>query len=91
MAKVYLPTLMRRFADSQTSVAVEGTTVSAVLSGLVDSYPGLKPQVYDGGGSLHKHLIIVLNDDDVRSLGEGLDHAVDSRDEVRILPAMAGG
>lgn len=91
MAKIYLPTLMRRFVDSANAVSVDGDTVSDVLTGLVDNYPDLRSHVYDTNGSLHRHLIIVLNGDDIRGVDGGLKAAVESRDEVRILPAMAGG
>jgi molybdopterin converting factor small subunit len=91
VAKIYLPTLMRKFVNSQPSVTVEGGTVSDVLSMLVSNYPDLRSHLYDDEGGLRRHIIIVLNGNDIRTLDAGLQAFVDKRDELRILPAMAGG
>ena len=41
-------------------------------------------------GTLHKFVNVYLNDDDVRYLS-ALDTPVGDRDEISILPAVAGG
>jgi sulfur-carrier protein len=87
---VNLPTVLRPHADGARTVAVDGSTVGAVLAGLVARYPGMTGQVIDDSGSLHKFVNVYLNDDDVRYLS-GVDTEVGASDELSILPAVAGG
>ena len=44
----------------------------------------------DDGGELNRFVNVYVNGQDVRYLS-GLETAVADRDEVRLLPAMAGG
>jgi len=50
----------------------------------------LGQQLLDGEGGVNRFVNVFLNDTDVRHL-DGLDTAVDERDSVVLLPAMAGG
>jgi molybdopterin synthase sulfur carrier subunit len=88
--QVNLPTVLRAQAGGAKAVSVEGSTVGEVLVALAVEYPGLSGQVIDADGSLHKFVNVYLNDDDVRYLSS-LDTPVTGRDEISILPAVAGG
>ena len=88
--QVNLPTVLRSHAGGAKSVSVEGATVGEVLVALGAEYPGISGQVIDSDGSLHKFVNVYLNDDDVRYLSS-LDTPVTERDEISILPAVAGG
>jgi molybdopterin converting factor small subunit len=90
MTRVLIPTIMRVHTEGSTSVEAVGDTVANVIKSLVEKYPGLQPKVYDAAGKLQRHLLVVLNGDDVRTL-DGLETAVADRDELQLLPAMAGG
>ncbi len=90
MAHVYIPTIMRMHTGGSTSVEASGDTVSAVIRCLVENYPGLHPKIYDSNGNLQRHMLVVLNGEDVRALS-GPETAVGDRDEMQLLPAMAGG
>ncbi|MBC6445940.1 ubiquitin-like small modifier protein 1 [Actinokineospora xionganensis] len=90
MTRVLIPTIMRAHTDGSSSVEASGSTVAEVIRGLVEKYPGLQPKVYDAEGKLQRHLLVVLNGDDVRSL-DGTETPVADRDELQLLPAMAGG
>jgi len=57
---------------------------------LATDHPGVKPQLFNEDGTLHKFLNVYVNDDDVRYLG-GLEAPVADGDEVTLLPAVAGG
>jgi sulfur-carrier protein len=87
---VKLPTMLRAQADGQATVAVEGETVGAVFTALVDRYPGLRDNLLDASGGLHKFVNVYKEDDDIRYL-EGLDTKLASGDVLSILPAVAGG
>ena len=57
---------------------------------LVAKHPGLGGQLLAPDGSLNRYVNVYLNGQDVRYL-DGLETPVGERDEVRLLPAMAGG
>ena len=88
--EVKLPTMLRAQADGQGTVAVEGATVGAVFSSLVERYPGLRDNLLDAAGGLHKFVNVYKDDDDIRYLG-GLDTDLKDGDVLSILPAVAGG
>jgi sulfur-carrier protein len=71
-------------------VSATGDTVGQVFDDLIRQHPGLKAQVLTDDGSLHRHLNVFLNDDDVRYLGK-LDAKVADGDVLTLMPAVAGG
>ena len=88
--EVKLPTMLRAHADGQSTVAVEGASVGAVFTALVERYPGLRDNLLDAGGGLHKFVNVYKDDDDIRYL-DGLATPLASGDVVSIIPAVAGG
>ena len=88
--EIKLPTVLRTQADGQATVAVEGATVGEVFTSLVDRYPGLRGNLLDDEGSLHKFVNVYKDDDDIRYL-DGLDTKLADGDVLSILPAVAGG
>ncbi len=88
--EVRLPTLLRPSADGAASVSATGGTVGEVFVELVSAHPGLKGQLIDDSGSLHKFVNVYVNDDDIRYLDQ-LDTKVGDGDSISILPAVAGG
>ena len=87
---VRLPTLLRANTDGASSVAADGATVGEVFGSLTDRYPGLKGQLVDDAGGLHKFVNVYVNDDDIRYL-EQLDTKVGDGDVLSVIPAVAGG
>ena len=88
--EIKLPTVLRAQADGQSSVTVDGTTVGEAFTHLLDTYPGLRGNLLDDAGGLHKFVNVYKDDDDIRYL-EGLDTKVADGDVLSILPAVAGG
>jgi molybdopterin converting factor small subunit len=88
--EIKLPTVLRVQADGQASVSVDGATVGEVFSTLVERYPGLRGNLLDESGSLHKFVNVYKDDDDIRYL-DGLDTKLEAGDVLSILPAVAGG
>ena len=88
--EIKLPTVLRTQADGQASVAVDGATVGEVFITLVERYPGLRGNLLDDSGSLHKFVNVYKDDDDIRYL-DGLDTKLSDGDVLSILPAVAGG
>ena len=88
--EIKLPTVLRVIADGQATVSVDGATVSDVFTTLVDRYPGLRANLLDDAGGLHKFVNVYKDDDDIRYL-DGLDTKLADGDVLTILPAVAGG
>ena len=88
--EIKLPTVLRTIADGQATVSVEGATVGDVFATLVDRYPGLRANLLDDAGGLHKFVNVYKDDDDIRYL-DGLDTKLADGDVLTILPAVAGG
>jgi len=88
--EVKLPTVLRAQAEGQATVSVDGATVGDVFGALVGQYPGLRENLLDDKGGLHKFVNVYKDDDDIRYL-EGLDTKLADGDVLSILPAVAGG
>jgi molybdopterin converting factor small subunit len=86
---IHLHKTQRRFTAGQERVEVEGQTVGECLRNLLDRYPDLKPQLFDGRGSLQKTVEIYLNmasaypDELARPTADG--------DQIHITLMLAGG
>lgn len=87
---VRIPTPLRRVTNGVDKVTVEGETLSAVIGGLDEQYPGLKERLCDEEGELRNFVNIYVNGEDVRFL-EGLNTATKTGDDISIVPAVAGG
>jgi molybdopterin converting factor small subunit len=90
MSTVLLPAILRADVGGAKSLDVDGETVGAVVDALVDRHPALGDRLRGADGGLHRFVNVYLNGEDVRYLS-GLDTRVDPDDEVRLLPAIAGG
>jgi len=88
--EIKLPTVLRAQADNQPSVAVDGSTVGEVFNNLIGRYPGLRGNLLDDNGGLHKFVNVYKDDDDIRYL-DGIDTKLADGDVLSILPAVAGG
>jgi len=88
--EVRLPNILRPLAGGEPVAKAEGATLRDVLDDLVQQYPGLRGSLLTAEGDMHRHLVIFLNDDDVRYLGR-LDAKVADSDTLTLMPAVAGG
>lgn len=87
---VRIPTVLRPATGGQAVLAGTGSSIGEILGAIATEHPGVRPQLFNEDGSLHKFLNVYINDDDVRYLG-GLDAPVTDGDEITLLPAVAGG
>ena len=88
--RVRVPGPLRRLTGGNAEVTVEGDTVSAALTALETDYPGFHDRLYEPDGKLRQFINIYVNDSDIR-FEQGLDTKVGDRDELSIVPAVAGG
>jgi molybdopterin synthase sulfur carrier subunit len=90
MPQFRIPGPLRRLSDGQMTVKVEGADLGSAIDALDSRYPGFKDRLLDDKGQLRQFVNVYLNDEDVR-LGAGLDAKVSEKDEISIVPAVAGG
>ena len=72
------------------TVTVEATDLGSAIDALDTRFPGFKDRLLDQQGQLRQFVNVYLNDEDVR-LGAGLAAKVSEKDEISIVPAVAGG
>jgi MoaD family protein len=87
---VKIPTVLRPQVGGNKEVELSGATVGEIVDALTAAYPSMKSQLLTTEGELNRFVNVYVNGQDVRYL-DGLATAVAERDEVRLLPAMAGG
>ena len=90
MSTVYIPSVLRATVGGAKSVEIEGDSIRTVVNGLIERHPSLGGQLLTDDGDLNRFVNVYVNGQDVRYLA-GLDTPVAGSDEVRLLPAMAGG
>jgi molybdopterin synthase sulfur carrier subunit len=90
MPTIRIPTPLRKLTGDQEVVTTSGVTVGAVLDELNKAYPGLGERILDEQGTIRRFVNIFVNDEDVRFLQEK-ETPVTDRDEISIVPAIAGG
>jgi MoaD family protein len=90
MTAVRIPSVLRPAVGGEKDLEVDGSTVGEVIHALVGRFPSLRDQLLTGEGELNRFVNVYVNGQDVRYL-DGLGTPVTARDEVRLLPAMAGG
>ena len=90
MPTIRIPTPLRKLTGDQEVVTASGVTVGAVLDELNQAYPGLGERILDEQGTIRRFVNIFVNYEDVRFLQEK-ETPVTDRDEISIVPAIAGG
>ena len=87
---VRIPPVLRANVGGSKQVEIDGSTVGELLEGLVAAHPGLRDQLFTADGELNRFVNVYVDGQDVRYL-DGAATRVEPRDELVILPAMAGG
>ena len=90
MSTVFIPSVLRATVGGVKSLDVSGESIRGVVDTLVEQHPSLKGQLLTDDCDLNRFVNVYVNGQDVRYL-QGLDTPVSPTDEVRLLPAMAGG
>ena len=89
MPQVRIPTPLRPHTGNLDTVEAAGATVGAVLGSLGEQYPALRERIFDGA-ELRRFVNVYVNNEDIRYLDD-LETAVADKDEISIIPAVAGG
>ncbi|MGA2628327.1 MAG: ubiquitin-like small modifier protein 1 [Candidatus Bathyarchaeia archaeon] len=87
---VNIPVALRQYTQNQSDLQVDASTVQEMLQKLDALFPGLKAFILDEGSGLRRYVNVFVNGKDIRS-GDGITTKLKERDQVRIVPAVAGG
>jgi sulfur-carrier protein adenylyltransferase/sulfurtransferase len=90
MAKVFIPTPLRKFTENQAEVSLDGTTVEEILNKLVESYPELRKYLFTADGTIPSFINIFVGEEDIKNL-QTTNTKVSEDTMVSIIPAIAGG
>ena len=90
MSTVFIPAVLRTNVGGVKSLEIPGDSIRGVVDALVEQHPSLGGQLLTEDGDLNRFVNVYVNGQDVRYLS-GPDTPVAPTDEVRLLPAMAGG
>ena len=90
MSTVFIPSVLRANVGGAKSLELQGDSIRAVVEALVTKHPSLRSQLLNEEGELNRFVNVYVNGQDVRYMA-GLETPVAPADEVRLLPAMAGG
>jgi molybdopterin converting factor small subunit len=90
MAKLIIPTPLRKFTDNQASLDASGNTVNDAMEQLALTYPELKKQLFDEQGKLRNFIKVYVGDEDIKALNNG-ETQVANDTVISIVPAIAGG
>ena len=90
MAIVRIPTPLRKLTGGAEEVQASGKSVGELIGELEKKYPGIKERICDDTGAVRRFVNIFVKDEDIRFL-QNLDTPLGDKDEVSIVPAIAGG
>lgn len=90
MAKVIIPTPLRKFTDNQSAIEAESNSVLEAVNFLAERYPDLQEHLFDEQGKLRKFIRIYVGEKDIRELNNE-DTLLEPHSVVNIIPAIAGG
>ena len=90
MPKIYVPLTLRKFSNDQSMIELTGATIAEILTEIDKSFPSMRGQLYNENGRLNSHIAVFINDINIRDLKDE-ETPIDDRDEVYIVPAIAGG
>ncbi len=87
---IRIPSPLRRFTQNQAHIELNADTVGQAVDLLCSTYPELTAQLLSESGELRNFVNLFLNQEDIRN-HQGMDSQLKEGDEIRIVPAIAGG
>lgn len=90
MPTIRIPSALRTLTAGHADVEVTAATVRDALAELERRHPGIAAKLFDGAGAVKPFIRIYVRAEDIGGMS-GLDTPVGDRDEIDIIPAIAGG
>ena len=88
--KVLVPTVLQKFTNEQAVLECSGSNISELFDYLETSYPAIKGRLRKPDGEPLRFLNFYVNSEDIRFL-QNTETPLEDKDEVSIVPAVAGG
>ncbi|MCB0154893.1 MAG: MoaD family protein [Anaerolineae bacterium] len=90
MTTIRIPSPLRRYTNGQSKVESNGATIGELIENLEAQFPGIKTKLCDESSQIKRYVNVFVNEEEIRTL-QGIETSITDRDEVSIVPAMAGG
>jgi molybdopterin synthase sulfur carrier subunit len=90
MAKIRIPTPLRKLTNNEELVEVNASTVGGAITELQSRYPGIRERLVDDTGAIRRFVNVYVNEEDIRFL-QNQETPLKGGDELSIIPAIAGG
>ncbi|MCI0628824.1 MAG: MoaD/ThiS family protein [Acidobacteria bacterium] len=88
--QVRIPVQLRALTSGQEVVTASGNSVLELIEDIDQRFPGVKERICEADGKVRRFVNIFVNEEDIRFL-ENLQTPISEKDEVSIIPAIAGG
>ncbi|MCR9288707.1 MAG: MoaD/ThiS family protein [Bacteroidetes bacterium] len=90
MAKIIIPTPLRKFTGNASTFETKGNTVKEAIGELVHSHPNLSRHILDDQNNIRSFIRVYLGENDINEL-EKEETSVLDNETISIVPAIAGG
>ena len=90
MAKIIIPTPLRKYTNQNRTFETDKETLSDAIRQFVDEYPEVKDNLLDDEGSVRSYIKLYIGDEEVNPAENG-SRELEEDTEVSIIPAIAGG
>ncbi|GIV30731.1 MAG: molybdopterin synthase sulfur carrier subunit [Saprospiraceae bacterium] len=90
MAKIIIPTPLRKFTSNQSVFETTGSTVREAIDELISQHQELARHLLDDNNNLRSFIRIYLGEEDINQLQKE-QTPVDPDAVISIVPAIAGG
>ncbi|MBE9251684.1 MoaD/ThiS family protein [Dolichospermum sp. LEGE 00240] len=88
--KVLVPTVLQKYTEDQAVLECSGSNISELFDYLEANYPAIKGRLRKPDGEPLRFLNFYVNSEDIRFL-QNTETPLEDKDEVSIVPAVAGG
>ncbi|MEM8897475.1 MAG: MoaD/ThiS family protein, partial [Bacteroidota bacterium] len=85
MAKLLIPTPLRKFTENQASLEVEAGNVENSIKELATRFPEVKRHILDQDGNIRTFVRLFVGDEDINAL-DGPATAVEAGRVISIIP-----
>lgn len=90
MARLIIPTPLRKFTNEQGNFESTGSNVRQVIDELAEKHQAIKPHLFDQEGKIRSFIRIYVGDEDINALERELTPVAENT-VISIIPAIAGG
>ncbi len=90
MAKIIIPTPLRKFTDNAGIFETNGSTVKEAIKDLTSVHSGLTRHLLDDKFKIRSFIKVYLGENDINSL-QHEETSISNDSVISIVPAIAGG